>query len=284
MHRLYEISNDEMLLNNRVRLDGRVHYHEQLKLAYVRSGSMEVTVGESTYRLGADDFIFIYPKQIHKFRSENGADEESLMFLLDPDVVPEFENVFYKFIPTTPYSDDKEFNRSLLPLLEAAVQMRTDVTDGAPRADIGADTEEDSACYDLVAARAAMVLVLRTLCNRFGLVPIENADDIMLSILEHCNSRYHGRISLESMERDLHLNGCYISTLFMRKLGMGFHDYINSLRIEDACRLLTMTSISVSQIAEEVGFGTSRTFNRVFLESYGMSPREYRSVFTSKQK
>lgn len=280
MHRLYELSNGVMLLNNRVRLDGRVHYHEQLKLAYVKSGSMEVTVGEKTYTLGADDFIFIYPKQIHKFRSENGPDEDSLMFLFDPDTVPEFADVFYKFIPSTPFSGDKEFNRSLLPLLEAAVQVRTDIAEGADGE--SDDKAETAVCYDAVAAKAAMLLVLRTLCNKFGLVPVENTDDIMLSILEHCNRSYHKRISLESMERDMHLNGCYISTLFMRKLGMGFHDYINSLRIEDACRLLTMTSISVSQIAVEVGFGTSRTFNRVFLETYGMSPREYRSSFANK--
>lgn len=279
MHRLYELSNNGMLLNNRVRLDGRVHYHEQLKLAYVRSGSMEVTVGEKTYLLGADDFIFIYPKQIHKFRSENGPDEDSLMFLFDPDTVPEFADVFYKFIPSTPFSDDKAFNRSLLPLLEAAVQI-TVCPNGNGEAE-GTDSTE-AVCYDVVAAKAAMLLVLRTLCNKFGLVPVENTDDIMLSILEHCNRSYHKRISLESMERDMHLNGCYISTLFMKKLGMGFHDYINSLRIEDACRLLTTTSISVTQIAVEVGFGTSRTFNRVFLETYGMSPREYRSSFANK--
>ena len=53
-------------------------------------------------------------------------------------------------------------------------------------------------------------------------------------------------------------------------------EYIHSLRVEDAKVLLMQTNQSVTDIAEELGFGSIRTFNRVFLEKTGMSPREYR--------
>lgn len=102
----------------------------------------------------------------------------------------------------------------------------------------------------------------------------------MFKMLEYCNTNYVGKITLESMEENMHLNGCYISTLFMRRLGMGFHDYINSLRIADACKLLTTSKLSIIDIAETVGFGTSRTFNRVFVDNFGMTPREYRNKFS----
>ena len=133
---------------------------------------------------------------------------------------------------------------------------------------------------ELPAVAAALQEPINKLCEKLGLVPAENQDTVMLAILEHCAENYRGKITLESMEQSLSLNGCYISTLFMRRLGMGFHDYINSLRLSDACRLLTTTDESVSKIATEVGFGTSRTFNRVFLENFGMSPREYRIKFS----
>jgi AraC-like DNA-binding protein len=62
-----------------------------------------------------------------------------------------------------------------------------------------------------------------------------------------------------------------------QKLGMGFNDYINSIRISNACRLLTESNAPISEISEEVGFNTVRTFNRAFVKHIGSSPREYRS-------
>ena len=62
-----------------------------------------------------------------------------------------------------------------------------------------------------------------------------------------------------------------------QKLGMGFNDYINSIRIGNACRLLTESNAPISEISEEVGFNTVRTFNRAFVKHIGSSPREYRN-------
>jgi AraC-like DNA-binding protein len=62
-----------------------------------------------------------------------------------------------------------------------------------------------------------------------------------------------------------------------QKLGMGFNDYVNSIRISNACRLLIESTSPISEISEEVGFNTVRTFNRAFVKHVGTSPREYRT-------
>ena len=68
----------------------------------------------------------------------------------------------------------------------------------------------------------------------------------------------------------------YISHLFSMKLKVRFNDYINSLRINDACRQLRQTDKTVTEISECVGFNTLRTFNRAFIKQVGTSPSEYR--------
>ncbi|MCI5512676.1 MAG: AraC family transcriptional regulator [Clostridia bacterium] len=267
MHKLYELSKNNMFLTRHVKLDGTVHYHEEIKLVYVTSGKMNVHVGNTEYILGPDTLLVVFPKQIHKFRSDSAPDEASIMFLFDPAILPELSDAFATSVPQTAASTDFDFNRSVLPVMKLITE---------PEASDDAGREE----YDCVAARGGLLLIMRKLCEKLGLVPAENQDTVMLAILEHCAENYRGKITLESMEQSLSLNGCYISTLFMRRLGMGFHDYINSLRLSDACRFLTTTGESVSKIATDVGFGTSRTFNRVFLENFGMSPREYRIKFS----
>ena len=59
--------------------------------------------------------------------------------------------------------------------------------------------------------------------------------------------------------------------------GQSFPAYINSIRLSEACRLLSEDSKkTVNAIAEEVGL-TPRNLRRLFVDQYGMTPTEYRN-------
>ena len=60
------------------------------------------------------------------------------------------------------------------------------------------------------------------------------------------------------------------------KLHIGFNDYINSLRVSNACKHLLNSDRSVTEISEIVGFNTLRTFNRAFFKQMGVTPSQYR--------
>ena len=47
----------------------------------------------------------------------------------------------------------------------------------------------------------------------------------------------------------------------------------------EAARLLANTSQPITNIALDVGYDNQSTFNRIFLEAYGMTPKEYRNKF-----
>ena len=49
------------------------------------------------------------------------------------------------------------------------------------------------------------------------------------------------------------------------------------MRINRACKLLGEDSLNITEIANECGFSTIRTFNRVFLKTVGMTPKAYRN-------
>lgn len=53
-------------------------------------------------------------------------------------------------------------------------------------------------------------------------------------------------------------------------------DYIRSIRMSVAARLLRETPIPVQEIAFQTGFSTTKYFNRVFKDTFGASPANYR--------
>lgn len=58
--------------------------------------------------------------------------------------------------------------------------------------------------------------------------------------------------------------------------GMGSNSYVSKIRIEQAVKLLKTTDLSINDIADAVGFSSSRYFDRVFKETMGCSPSQFK--------
>ncbi len=82
-------------------------------------------------------------------------------------------------------------------------------------------------------------------------------------------------ISITKLAKQLSTNEKYLSQLFNQQLNSTFNDYINSLRIIEACRLMTTTVKpikSVDQIAEDAGFRSRSAFYNAFKKYTGVTP------------
>ena len=113
-----------------------------------------------------------------------------------------------------------------------------------------------------------------------------NAEDMNAigHVINYCINNYEKNLSLDLLEKELHINKYYISHIINKKLGMNFNDYINSIRVSNACIHLVQSNMSVAEISEAVGFNTVRTFNRAFAKQTGLSPRSYKSKSLEEAK
>ncbi|MDO4218277.1 MAG: AraC family transcriptional regulator [Bacteroidales bacterium] len=69
----------------------------------------------------------------------------------------------------------------------------------------------------------------------------------------------------------------YLSRIVRRVSGRTVVDYINQLLIMEASHLLTSSTLSISQIADQLHFADTPSFSKFFSRLTGHSPREYRS-------
>ncbi len=64
---------------------------------------------------------------------------------------------------------------------------------------------------------------------------------------------------------------------FRRATGRSLHDWVVGRRLERAVVLLRDHNDSIGRVAEAVGFGSERTFRRLFQERFGRTPSRFRS-------
>lgn len=102
---------------------------------------------------------------------------------------------------------------------------------------------------------------------------------IVNEVLAAIYERYNENISMKSLADDLHVNVMYLSQLFKREVGMTLSRYINQYRLAIAKDLLIASKLSVAQIAVKVGYQNQAYFYRVFKQSEGVSPKEYRQHY-----
>ena len=67
-----------------------------------------------------------------------------------------------------------------------------------------------------------------------------------------------------------------ICPAFKEKYGITVMDYLTSLRIDEAKKMLTETDMTVSEISEDIGFSDTSYFSKVFLKTVGTTPTLYR--------
>ena len=101
---------------------------------------------------------------------------------------------------------------------------------------------------------------------------------ISLAAVEYIKKNFPQKITLGEVAQTLSMSPEHLSRTFRKETGIGFNRYLNLIRLQHAETLLKTTDMTVSEIAEACGFGSVRNFNRVFQDTLGITPSEYRKT------
>lgn len=101
--------------------------------------------------------------------------------------------------------------------------------------------------------------------------------EVMHEIVAYVENNYQNDIYLDFVADRFNLSPKYLSRAFKKYTNVRFVDYLNEIRISHAKELLNTTDETIMDIAKQVGFNSRNTFYRVFKNSQGVTPAEYRS-------
>lgn len=101
----------------------------------------------------------------------------------------------------------------------------------------------------------------------------------VIGVREFIDGNYETDITLEELATRFFINKTYLSEMFKEQYGMTLKDYLVSVRITEAKRLLRFTNKTTEEIATMVGINGAAYFSRIFKRVEGVTPTEYRGLW-----
>ena len=241
------------------------HIHQFCEFVLVREGEIEITVDGKSYRAGAGDIAVILPFSIHSFRTPKHA---VLLICV-------CSNAFFTdFIPFNLLCKKREIS-----VFKASGPLWTYLIDSGfydnTHTRLIFDSERD---HDYIhRLKSTFYLILAEYFTKAPIIDKLATDNTLSKILIYINENYCSDISLETIGVALGYSPKYISNCLSMLEGLNFKTFVNSLRVEKAKFLLLSTNKNNADISAECGFTSQASFQRVFRDIVGQSPKKYSS-------
>lgn len=135
----------------------------------------------------------------------------------------------------------------------------------------------------LLEIQAAVRRVLRASSRATPALPADGAGSVpaerlrqVSAMAQFMRDHHRSELRIADVAAAVHLTPSHAMTVFRRTVGVTLGQYVTMCRVAEAQRLLLTTSLRVTEIAEEAGFGSLSSFYEHVSEACGMTPRGYR--------
>lgn len=245
------------------------HYHPEYELTYIIKGSGYRIVGNSYEHFSDGDLVLLGSNLPHTWsgKLEDDVKSDAVVIQFSKEFISPFlelnesiliKNMLQHSERGISFEADEEFINELIGLLE---------TKGVDR------VLKLISILDVLSKKEPKLIAHNTFHNVVSRKSELRINKVCLFIQ---NNFYH-KISLKEVADLIYLTESNFCKFFKKATGKTYSDYLNEIRINEACRLLVQSEKTISQISFECGYETLSYFNRVFLNKKGMSPSKYRN-------
>lgn len=231
------------------------HFHSHLQLVYMAKGSSVVKVDYKDFLIEEGDLFISFPYQLCFYSDKCSCN--GYIISVPYDFYPELKKILQENIPLFPLINKNQLSHQCKTLINYIMSKNS-----------------SNSHFDKIVVNGYLLALLGEILPLITLQPCQAGVDILRDILIFCTKNYTEPLTLDSIANEFHLNKYYLSHVFNERVHLTLPAFINQLRIEHACNLMRIDN-NITEIAYSSGFSSIRTFNRVFAQTYSMTPREY---------
>ncbi len=231
--------------------------HSHIELIFVLDGELSVTIDKSTHIIAKGNSVIIMPYEVHSYATESKS--EIFIIACPPDYMPELKQDLT--------------GKSFVPPITKFDQGTTKIIDNILKSEFKDDLKK----------KALLYYTLSDFINNCTLEEKEAMEyDLYRMAIAYISEHFRENITLETVAENVGVTSSHLSRVLNGGCKSSFPDIINALRIFYAKTLLETSTLSISEIAFESGYGSIRNFNRIFKSHFGCNPKDIKS--TKKQQ
>ena len=229
------------------------HVHVVCELVIVTSGVLDMEIGGKEYRISKGEGVFISTLEPHSFRSREDNTCRVIEFSRD------------LLAKAFPFAKDMAVRGHLFTVSPASLAL------------VEAHLPSDGWYVDEVrffAVLAPLAFDVRGGCE-FAEPAVQRGDSLY-RVLKYIDEHFTENITLASVASALGIHPVSVSRIISSGTGTTFNKHLQDTRCLFAERLIRQGELTISEISYEAGFGSIRSFNRVFFGIHRLTPSEYR--------
>ena len=247
-----------------------IHMHSFFELFFVKEGNLSISLDGVSYNIGENQAMIIPPSSYHSSRPAPHAIKTSVFFTfekrktsLDERVFDELYSAFCSL--SLCKIENAEYIGILLGMileniytdkLGKSCRIRASVTDLVFH------------IYDILKSSGEQRQKLTLRQNAYWVYKYE---------IERLLDKYYAQdVKLEFLSEKLYMTPQSITRIISAVYGKSFGELKTELKMRNAKKLLTETDKTVSEIAKEIGYSSTRGFLVAFSKYEGCTPSEYR--------
>lgn len=107
---------------------------------------------------------------------------------------------------------------------------------------------------------------------------LTNRSEIVDNVIRFIKNHYKEDINLNVLANEFFLSPAYLSRKFSQTTGVSIMSYLEEYRINIATEILKGSELSISEIADQVGYDDANYFTKIFKKVKGITPKEFRKM------
>lgn len=229
------------------------HMHISPEIVIVEDGELNMYIGERSYSIKGGEGVFIPPFAPHSFSSPNY--NVCHVFTFAKELLAHISD----FVKTNAVKNHLfTIPKPLLALINHYLPKKQNRIEST-------------------LAQAILSPLYHEITSGCEFVENESAaDDTLICALKYMTAHYDTELTLDTVAASVGIHPVTLSRFFTERTGITFTHFVKYLRASRAEALIRNTTDTFTSIALSCGFGSVRSFNRVFYELYGVTPGECR--------
>jgi AraC family transcriptional activator of pobA len=248
------------------------------KIAFKTNVCGKARYGQHHYDFGEGGLVFSAPNQL--FESPSSEPTSGYILLFHPDFLLSYplakkikQHGFFSYAANEALhlsDQEKETILSIFKIIDDELKSRI-----------------DDFSQDVIISQLELLL---NYCNRFykrqfitrravNADLLEQVEEILDNYFEGNRSLKHGIPSVQFLSENVNLSPSYLSDMLRSLTGQSAQQHIHNKLIEKSKERLSTTSLSISEIAYQMGFEHPQSFSNLFKKKTNFSPLEFRQSF-----